>query len=107
MDKTDNEWAAGFVGLRKIWHGYVWPHSENQCIQDFWEAGTNHCDYCTWQPDSDLNDFKLVLDKYGDTTSINSVNAMALRAWFDPAKALKAIRKAIENGSQCTTRDTT
>lgn len=132
---TDNEWAAGFLG----WKPMSWslgnvvadPTDENDAIAYFdvsKEPGTvagsdeNKCWFPEWRPDSDLNQFKLVLDKFidwyrqlprgskGGTMGTLASEFRALaggayfcslsifegRSWGNPPAALKAMRQAVE-----------
>lgn len=96
MSISDNEWGAGFVG-KKIVSREVF----GLCVAT--GAGLEK-----WRPDSNLNQFKLVLDKYDkwyaglELYSEPWKRAFGVNdnlrgyAWNDPAKALKVIRASVE-----------
>lgn len=73
----------------------------------------NRCWYPSWRPDKDLNQFKLVLDKYKDwwmqgarawsnsdppnPSPPTHYSRFKEMGWNHTAEALKAIRKAVED----------
>ena len=100
---TDNEWAAGFIGLADMGTGYSWPDAEcDYRFSGYKSKAVTEGEYSSsvWQPDSDLNQFKLVLDKYREWwdksgSTWNSPDRFTTKAWNDPASTLNAIREAV------------
>ncbi len=113
---TDNEWAAGFLGWQTDPDdGFVYWIHEGQGIEARFMANgygelAFHQTIATkdnWRPDLDLNQFKLVLDKFEewwhdpDATyrAPSQVEHVGRLAWSDPASALTKIRKAVESAT--------
>lgn len=105
---SDNEWAAEWLGCTMENRPFSpYPGREGMMAM-YVKDGKPISTVPSWKPDSDLNQFKLVLDAYtqwwlspdsnppvGNTpffpVSIRST------AWYGPSEALKLIRKAVEH----------
>ena len=94
--KSDNEWAAE-------WMGAQYNQSLMKIPGRIWFMATD------WQPDTNPNYFKLVLDKFAEwampleaagTMPYIGINTFAYQAWSRPDAALKKIRDAVKAGPQ-------